>query len=141
MGNAGGLQMDGFSAHFDSSGSSFGDFHDFDEFASVSDGLTLFPEGPRTLRDCPEGPGNLWECAMEVSCCFRKAQTPPRLSLRSRDPLRVSYPTSRNSSGLVWTSRNLVELGATYRDLSQLVATPVALRAGAGTPISKDLQA
>ena len=57
MGNGCGLQMDGFSVHFEPSGSLFDDWHDFDDFASVSDGLTLFPEGPRTLQDCPEGSG------------------------------------------------------------------------------------
>ena len=35
--------------------------HDFDNFGIIFDGLTLFPEGPRTLRDCPEGPGTLSE--------------------------------------------------------------------------------
>ena len=37
----------------------FEDFCDFANFAIVSDGLTLSPEGPRTLRECPEGPGTL----------------------------------------------------------------------------------
>ena len=58
IGNGCGLQMDGFSAHFDQSGSIFDYFHDFDNFAIVFDSLTLFPEGPRTLRKCPEGPGD-----------------------------------------------------------------------------------
>ena len=49
MGNGYGLQMDGFSAHFDEYESIFNDFHDFDGFAAVSGGLTLLPEGPRTL--------------------------------------------------------------------------------------------
>ena len=57
IGNGCGLQMDGFSAHFDPSESIFDGFHDFDDFASVSGGLTVFSEGPGTLRDCPEGPG------------------------------------------------------------------------------------
>ena len=52
-----GLQMDGFSAHFDPSDSIFDDFHDFGDFAVDSGGLMLFPEGPRTLRDRPECPG------------------------------------------------------------------------------------
>ena len=56
MGNGCGLQMDGFSAHFEPSESSSVDFNDFDHFAIDSVGLTLFSEGPRTLRDCPEGP-------------------------------------------------------------------------------------
>ena len=61
IGNGCGLQMDGFSAHFEPYGSISVDFHDFGHFAVVSGGLTLFPEGPRTLRDCPEGPGTLSE--------------------------------------------------------------------------------
>ena len=53
MGNACGLQMDGSSAYFEPSRFIFEGFHDFNDFAIVSDGLTLFPEGPRTLRECP----------------------------------------------------------------------------------------
>ena len=49
MQNGCGLQMDGFSAHFDSSGFIAVDFYDFCDFAIVSTGLMLFPEGPRTL--------------------------------------------------------------------------------------------
>ena len=56
MGNGCGLQLDGFSAHFEPCGSIFDNFHDFCDFRVVFEGLTLFPEGPRTLRDCPEGP-------------------------------------------------------------------------------------
>ena len=37
----------------------FPTIHDFDHFGSVSGGLTLFPEGPRTLRDSPDDPGTL----------------------------------------------------------------------------------
>ena len=59
MGNGCGLQMYGFSAHFEPSESIFEDFHDFGHFGVDSDGLTLFPEGSRTLRECPEGPGTL----------------------------------------------------------------------------------
>ena len=59
MGNGCGLQMDGFSTLFKPSESIFNDFHDLIDFAIVSDGLTLFPEGPRTFRDRPEGPGTL----------------------------------------------------------------------------------
>ena len=63
--------MDGFSAHYSSFDFEpydyiFEDFHDFADFEVVFDGLTLFPEGPRTLRDCPEGPGTLWDCLMVV---------------------------------------------------------------------------
>ena len=59
MGNGCGLQMDGFSTHLEPSDSISTDFHDFGHFAIVSDGLTLFSEGPRILRDRPEGPGTL----------------------------------------------------------------------------------
>ena len=66
MENAGGLQMDGFSARFEPSESISVDFHDFGHFGVDSDGLTLFPEGPGTRRDRPEGPGTVWEGAMVV---------------------------------------------------------------------------
>ena len=59
IGNGCGLQMDGFSAHFEPYGSNLDDLHDFDDFAIVSDGLTLVSEGPRTIRNRPEGPGTL----------------------------------------------------------------------------------
>ena len=49
MGNGCGLQMDGFSAHFEPSEFIFDDFNEFDTFVVVSGGLTLFPEGRRTL--------------------------------------------------------------------------------------------
>ena len=57
IGNGCGLQVDGFSAHFEPSESISVDFHDFGHFGGDCGGLMLFPEGPRTLRDCPEGPG------------------------------------------------------------------------------------
>ena len=66
IGNGCGLQMDGFSAHFEPYGSIFDDFSDFGDFAFVPEGLTLFPEGPGTLRECPEDPRTLWECVMVV---------------------------------------------------------------------------
>ena len=53
--------MDGFSTHFEPYEFIFNDFYDFDHFGVVSGGLTLFPEGPRTLENCPEGPGTLSE--------------------------------------------------------------------------------
>ena len=59
IGNCCELQMDGFSAHFEPSESSFNDFPDFGNCAFVSNGLTLFPEGRKTLRECPKGPGTL----------------------------------------------------------------------------------
>ena len=49
IGNGCGLQMDGFSAHFEPSESIFNDFQDFNYFAIVSNSLALFPEGPTTL--------------------------------------------------------------------------------------------
>ena len=55
MGNDGGLQMDGFSAHFDQYGSISFDVHDFGNFGVVSGRLALFPVGPWTLRECPDG--------------------------------------------------------------------------------------
>ena len=39
LGNACGLQMDGFSAHFEPSESIFDDFYEFGDFAFISDGL------------------------------------------------------------------------------------------------------
>ena len=56
IGNGRGLQMDGFSAHFESSESISVDFHDFGHLGLDSGGLMLFPQGPRTPRDRPEGP-------------------------------------------------------------------------------------
>ena len=66
MGNGCGLQMDGFSAHFEPSESISVDFHFFDDFAIVSGGLSLFSEGPKTLRECPEGPGTLQDRLMVI---------------------------------------------------------------------------
>ena len=59
IGNGCGLQMDGFSAQSEAHGSIFNDFHDFDDFGIVFGALTLLLEDPRTLRECPEGPGTL----------------------------------------------------------------------------------
>ena len=66
IGNGCGLQLDGFSAHFDRSESIFDDFPDSGDFAFVCGGLMLFPEGPLALRDRPEGPGTLWEGVVVV---------------------------------------------------------------------------
>ena len=41
--------------HFEHYESILDNFVDFGHFGVVSDGLTLFSEGPRTNRDCPEG--------------------------------------------------------------------------------------
>ena len=57
IGNGCGLQMDGFSAHFEPYRFIFIDFQDVDHFGIDSGGLMLFPEGPRTLRKRPGGPG------------------------------------------------------------------------------------
>ena len=61
IGDGCGIKIDGFSAQTEPYGSISADVHDFDHFGTVSGGLTLFPEGPRTVRDCPEGPGTLSE--------------------------------------------------------------------------------
>ena len=66
IGNGCGHQMDGFSAHFERYESISVDFHDFGHFGIDSGGLTLLPEGPRSLRDRPEGPGNLWQCPAQL---------------------------------------------------------------------------
>ena len=57
IGNGCGLQMNGCSAQTEPYGFIFKDVHDFDDFGIVFGGLMLSPEGPRTLRECPEGPG------------------------------------------------------------------------------------
>ena len=49
IGNGCGLQMKGFSANFEPSGSIFDDFQESNDFAIVSNDLTPFPEGPRAL--------------------------------------------------------------------------------------------
>ena len=59
IGNGYGLQIDGFSVQTEPYESIFNDFHDFGHFGIVLGGLMLSPEGPRTLRECPEGPGTL----------------------------------------------------------------------------------
>ena len=59
IGNGCGLQMDGFSAHFEPYGSIFDDLHDFGNFGVDPSALMLFPEGARTFQDHPEGPGTL----------------------------------------------------------------------------------
>ena len=49
IGNGCGLQMDGFSAHFELSESISVDVHDFGHFGVFSGGLTLFPVAPDIL--------------------------------------------------------------------------------------------
>ena len=55
--NGCGLPIDGFSSQTEPYGFIFDAFHDFYDFGIVFGGLTLLPEGPRTLRECPEVPG------------------------------------------------------------------------------------
>ena len=50
IGNGCVLQMIGLSAHFEPSGSTSDDFHDFGHFGVDSRGLTLFSKGPRTVK-------------------------------------------------------------------------------------------
>ena len=59
IGNGCGLQIGGFSRHFEPYGFILYDFHDFGHFGIVFDGLTLLQVGPRTRQDCPDGPGTL----------------------------------------------------------------------------------
>ena len=59
IGNSYGIQIDQFLAQTQPDESIFDDFHDFDHFGIVFGGLMLPPEGPRTFRECPEGPGTL----------------------------------------------------------------------------------
>ena len=56
IGNGCGLQIDGFSAQTEPYGFIF---DDFGNFGIVFGCLTLVPEGPGTLRECPGGPGTL----------------------------------------------------------------------------------
>ena len=67
-GNGCGLQIDGFSDQTEPYESIFDDFHDFDNFGIVFDGLTRFREVP--------GPA---ESALKVP-----------------DPVKVTCPTGRN---------------------------------------------
>ena len=80
IGNGRGLQMDEFSAHFKPDEAMCDDVHDFDDFAIVSGGLTLLPEGPRTFRECPSVAGS----------CENVSRRSDAVSGRSQDPLRVS---------------------------------------------------
>ena len=83
-------------------GSIFKDFLDFGHFGIVVGGLTLLPEGPRTLRECPEVPG------------------PYESVLPNWSGL---VWTSRDLSRLVGTCPDLSQLVQTCPDLSRLVAT------------------
>ena len=90
--NGCGLQMDGFSAHVEPSELIFDYFHDFCDFAVVSDGLTLFPEGPRTLRDRPEGLRTVWDYVMLLWWYFRKVSGPSG-SVLELSLIHISEPT------------------------------------------------
>ena len=57
IGKGCGLHIDRFSAHFDVYEFILDDFLDFVHFGVDSDGLTLLPEGLRTLREYPADPG------------------------------------------------------------------------------------
>ena len=125
IGNGWGLRMDEFSVHFEPSGSSFDDSHDFDDFAIVSSPLTLFPEGPRTLRKCSkgpgtlsEGPGILREGVMMVCCSFRKVPGPSETVSQVPGPSGSVLP---DWSQLVWSCLDKSELVGTYRNLSELL--------------------
>ena len=59
IGNGCGIQIDGFSVQTETYGFILYDFHDVVDFGIVFGGLMLLPEGPRTLRECSEGPGTL----------------------------------------------------------------------------------
>ena len=127
IGNGCGLQMDGFSAHFDQLESIFSDFHDFGHFAIVFHGLLLFPEGPRTLRDRPEGPGTVWEGVYgglmllpEGPRTLRECHGGPWTL--SECPARL-VGTPLDKPELVGTCCNLSQLVGTCRNLSRLVQT------------------
>ena len=80
MGNGCGLQMDGFSAHFNQCESILNNFLDFGRFGVVSDGLTLFSEGPRHSETILKVPG-LCESALWWSdAASGRSQDPPRVS-------------------------------------------------------------
>ena len=59
IGNGCGIQIDQLSTHFEPYEFILYNVHDFDHFGIVFDGLMLLPKGPRTLRECPEGPRTL----------------------------------------------------------------------------------
>ena len=56
--NSCGLQMDGFSDHFESSGSLLDCFHDFDDLAVVSGGLTMSRKVPGFSEGTLKVPGS-----------------------------------------------------------------------------------
>ena len=79
MGNGCGLQMDGFSAHFEPSESISNEFHDFGHFDINSGRLTLFPEGPWTLESALKAPGPCESVLWWSDAASGKSQAPPGL--------------------------------------------------------------
>ena len=79
--NACGLQMDGFSPHFEPYRSIWYNFYVFDGFGVDSGGLTLTPEGPTTLRECLEVPGPCETVLCWSDASSARFQDPPRLGL------------------------------------------------------------
>ena len=96
MGKGCGIQIDGFSVQTEPYGSIFDDCHDFDNFSVVFGGLMLSPEGPRTLRECPEVPGPYESVLSDWSQLVRTSRN---------SSLVATSPTSRHWSQLV-TGRN-----------------------------------
>ena len=136
-----GLQMDGFSAHFDKYESILNNFVDFGYFGVVSGRLALSLEDPGPSESALKVPGPCETVLWWSDAASGRSQDLPSVSWRFRDPLRVSCPTGRNYSGQVATCRNLSQLVATCRNLSELVWSPVALRAVSWVPILEDFQA
>ena len=80
IGNGCGLQKDGSSAHFDLYDSIFDDFHDFGDFAVISDGLMLFPEGPGTSESALKVPGPFGNMLWWSDAASGRPQDLPRVS-------------------------------------------------------------
>ena len=108
--------MDGFSFHFEPYGISFNDFHDSGDSAVVSVGLTMFPEGLRTLGRCPEGPGPCKNVLRWSDAAAGRSET-LRQSPESPGTL-CECPAHRVGSSL-----DLSQLVGTCLDLSGPVAT------------------
>ena len=104
IGNGCGLQMDEFSAHFEPSEFIFNDFHDFGHFGGDSGGLLLLPEGPRSLRDCPEGPGTPSEGPVRM--CYDGLMPLPEGSRTRQDCPDGRRTLSGCPAQLVCSSRN-----------------------------------
>ena len=93
IGEGCGIQIDGFSVHTEPYGSIFDDFEDSGHFGTVSDSLTFLPEGPGTLRECPEGAGTCLKvprpCLKVPGPCEMVLWWSDATSGRSQDPPRV----------------------------------------------------